>query len=137
MKKLNKLELNIYWIFIISLIIDNINGMLLLNKIDLVVSIGQIYRYFMILFFGYYIIKTKFRETISKFVISAVYTILLVTLYFVQHCSIDGLIMDVTYVVKLIYPFIIIYALYGLYKRGQITGKVVDKIFSPFQYLDL
>ena len=81
MKKLNKLELNIYWIFIISLIIDNINGMLLLNKIDLVVSIGQIYRYFMIFFFGYYLIKTKFRETISKFVISAVYTILLVTLF--------------------------------------------------------
>lgn len=135
MKKLNKLELNIYWIFIISLIIDNINGILLLNKIDLVVSIGQIYRYFMILFFGYYIIKTKFRETISKFVITSIYTILLVTLYFVQHYSIEGLIMDITYVVKLIYPFVIIYALYGLYKRGQITGKVVDKIFSTISIL--
>ena len=66
MKKLNKLELNIYWIFIISLIIDNINGMLLLNKIDLVVSIGQIYRYFMILFFGYYPILYSSIEKIGS-----------------------------------------------------------------------
>lgn len=132
MEKLNKIESKIYWIFIISLIVDNLNGFLLLNDIDLPISIGQMYRYIMILFFLYYIISSKNQKTLVKILVSIVYLTLLSILYFIEHTAINGLVMDVTYIIKLIFPFIIISALYLLNKEKQVTSNAIERIFKTF-----
>ena len=129
MKQFNKLEKNIYWIYIISLIIDNINGLLLMNDINLPISIGQIYRYIMLLFFGYFIIRSKDKKILKRFVICFTYMLALCILYFIEHNTISGFIIDFIYAVKLIFPFIIIYALHILDKEEKLTGKLIDMIF--------
>lgn len=132
---MNKLEQKIYWIFIISLIIDNINGILLLNNIELPISIGQIYRNFMIILFLFYILKSKDRNIISKIICSIGYLGILTLIYFSEHCNIGGFLMDVTYAAKLIFPFIIMASIYILSKQGKIKKTVIEKIFETFSII--
>lgn len=135
MKKLNKVEKQIYWIFIISLIIDNINGVMLLNKINLPVSIGQIYRYFMLVFFLYYILASKKTKVLYKLMIGTGYLMLVIFIHFIEFYSVDSLIMDVTYAIKLLLPFIIIYFFYTLTKQNVITSNVIEKIFDSLSII--
>lgn len=135
MKDLNKIEVKIYWIFVISLVIDNINGILLLNNIDLPISVGQMYRYFMILYFLYNIVKYKNKNIMLKICLGLIYLFVLTFLYFINHQSINGLIMDITYVIKLIFPFIIIAFFYVLYSENKLTINVIEHIFKTFMII--
>lgn len=135
MKELNKTEWKVFFVIIISIIIDNINGILLMNDVDLLISIGQIYRYFMIVFFLYYIVTNKQQKILIRLIVSVIYLTLLALMYFIEHKAIEGLTMDLTYGIKLIFPFIIIASLYTLSKNKEINSNLIEQIMKVLSIL--
>lgn len=139
LKKYNDLEKIIIAIFIASILIDNINGALMLYLGTSLVTFGQIIRIFFVLFFCYLIItniKIDLENKKQVIPILGVSFLLLLPLYFFfRHGSIKGLYMDELYAIKLLFPVLIIIALKAVIDNGKISKDVIFEIFKIYSVL--
>lgn len=139
LKKYNDLEKIIIAIFIASILIDNINGALMLYLGTSLVTFGQIIRIFFVLFFGYLvIINVEIRDEYEKrrkFFFIPLLLFVLPFVFFIRHGAIKGLYMDLLYAVKLLFPILIIVALKSVIDNKKVSRRVIDKIFQIYSIL--
>lgn len=138
LKKYNNLEKIIISIFVTSILIDNINGALMLYLGTSLVTFGQVIRIFFVLFFAYLIIKNlkiDIKKQWSYLMGMSCLVILLPLYFFIRHGSIKGLYMDALYGVKLLFPILIITAMKLIINKDKVSKNIVEDIFKIYSVL--
>jgi hypothetical protein len=116
------------YLFVLIFIIDMLNGFLLRNS-NLPISIGQIYRFFVILVMLYFIFtkitEFQFRQNI-KFSLFVIYFLFMQFVYVFFHGNFKGLFNDIINVTLLFLPLLIIHA----FKIRSFSISIIDEIFN-------
>lgn len=131
-KNFNSIEKFLFFLFIGSLLIDNINGFLLLEKIELPMSVGQLYRLFMLLSFGCLFVRYSTKKMRTYAVFIGFFLFLLPVLAILEHHQFMGMVEDYLFITKLVLPFLIIYTFRCLRHRQIIKKGFLETIFYWF-----
>lgn len=134
-KNLNSIEKFLFFILIGSLFIDNINGFLLLEKIDLPMSVGQLYRLFMLVSFGYLLARYSTKKMRMYAIFIGSFLFLLPIFYFLEHHQLAGMIEDYLFITKLLLPFLIIYTFRCLRQHQILKKGFLETIFYWFMVI--
>lgn len=132
LKKLTNIEFRkiLLYILIGSLIIDNINGICIQEKI-FEVSIGQIYRIIAYIFLLVYLLKFYKRKIVK-------YSLLLLFFAILPICyneNISNIIKEYMYIAKLLYPILLIMVMYKGYKVNEFDVSDIYKIIDIYMLL--
>lgn len=133
----DKIEKIFYLLFVLSLIFDNVNGVLLQNNIIFPISVGQLYRIFsiLIMFTTIFMMYKNKIKNYPKILCLFLILVILTFIYFFQHKSISGWSQDFLYATKLFFPVLIIICLHELYKKNLISIHVIEKIMKTYSIL--
>ncbi len=131
-------DICIFIFFIISLVVDNINGLIMQTIGFETVSLGQISRILFILYFlvidFFFLSSQELVEIIKKYFF-VIFIIFLPLIYFFNHSTFMGLINDYLYLTKLFYFFLITFSLKLLYDKKIFSVLTIDKIINTYTVL--
>jgi O-antigen ligase like membrane protein len=116
------------FLFSIIVIIDSLNGFII-SKYNLPVSIGQIYRSLVFLIMVIILLKYSSRKIFYTFFIFF-YFIIMQFIYFYNHSSINGLVLDITETFKPLLVIFSVEAYRSLYEKGIIGIKDLNLILK-------
>lgn len=138
----NKVEKIVLALFLISILVDNVNGALLNLGVELPISFGALYRAIIYLLCFTFIFKncrdpeTRRRIGFRRWAILFGWLILvcfIFTGYFGFGSS--ELLDDLTYAMKLFYPIAVLLTLWSFAEKKQVSEGIVENIFRYYSVI--
>lgn len=138
----NRVEKIILVLFLISILVDNINGILLNLGINLPISFGAVYRTVIYVLCLAFIFRNCLNAEIRKKIKFKwwmmlfgwlVLTCFIITAYFGFNSS--ELLNDLIYAMKLFYPIAVLLTLWSFAERQQVEAGLIDGIFKYYSVI--
>lgn len=122
----------VFFVFFGSLIVDNLNGIFIANNIPFFSNLGQMFRIIITIITSIFIIFLGSKKDRRIFFVFLIFFVLPIKYYF-SHKEFSGLIMDLSYLLKLFLPFFILLCISILMENRKVQMSDIDyllKIFS-------